>query len=89
MSYSYISAALRQQVYDRANGCCEYCLIPELAVLFTHQVDHVIAEKHGGLTEAFNLALACVLCNKFKGSDIASIDVELLVKRKHSLNNKR
>ena len=76
MSYSYVSAELREQVYKRANGCCEYCLIPEMAVLFTHQVDHIIAEKHGGLTEAFNLALACVLCNKYKGSDIASIDVE-------------
>jgi len=41
-----------------------------------HQVDHIIAEKHGGLTDATNLALACIICNKYKGSDIASIDVE-------------
>ena len=41
-----------------------------------HQVDHVTAEKHGGATVAENLALACVICNQLKGSDIASIDPE-------------
>ncbi len=76
MSRTYIPVGLRQHVYDRAQGCCEYCLIPELAVLFAHQVDHVIAEKHGGLTDTSNLALACALCNKYKGSDIASVDSE-------------
>ena len=76
MSGTYIAVALRQLVYDRAEHCCEYCLIPEIAVLFGHQVDHIIAEKHGGLTDADNLALACIVCNKYKGSDIASIDLE-------------
>ncbi len=77
MSRSYISVELRKQVSERAQDCCEYCLIPEMAVLFAHQVDHIIAEKHGGLTEVDNLALACALCNKYKGSDIASIDAEV------------
>ena len=76
MSRSYIPVELRQQVYDRAQDCCEYCLISEKVVFFVHQVDHVIAEKHGGLTDTTNLALACIICNKYKGSDIASIDVE-------------
>ncbi len=76
MSRSYISVDLRQQVYDLAQGYCEYCLISEKVVFFVHQVDHIIAEKHGGLTDITNLALACIICNKYKGSDIASIDVE-------------
>jgi hypothetical protein len=76
MSRTYISVELRQFVYERAQNCCEYCLIPEFTVLFKHQIDHVIAEKHGGMTSAENLALACVICNKYKGSDIASIDTE-------------
>lgn len=76
MSRSYIPVELRQQVYECAQGCCEYCLIPDSVVLFVHQVDHIIAEKHGGLTEITNLALACAICNKYKGSDIASIDFE-------------
>jgi hypothetical protein len=37
-------------------------------------MEHVIAEKHGGRTEADNLALACPYCNRAKGSDIGSID---------------
>lgn len=76
MSRTYISVALRQLVDERAQNCCEYCLMPEMAVLFSHQVDHIIAEKHGGATDADNLAFACVICNKYKGSDIASIDAE-------------
>lgn len=74
MSKSYITAALRHQVHHRADACCEYCLIPELAVLVAHEIDHVIAEKHGGQTVLDNLALACTSCNKYKGSDLASID---------------
>lgn len=74
MSGSYIPVALRRLVYDRANDCCEYCFTPEFAVFASHEVDHIIAEKHGGLTQEDNLALSCSLCNKHKGSDLASID---------------
>jgi hypothetical protein len=38
-----IPAKLRRQVRERANGCCEYCLIPETDAHARHQVDHVIA----------------------------------------------
>jgi hypothetical protein len=31
MSRTYIPIALRRQVYERAQGCCEYCLIPDVA----------------------------------------------------------
>jgi hypothetical protein len=71
---TYIPVGLRQLVYERAKGRCEYCLIPEIAVLIPHEVDHIIAQKHGGLTESENLALSCTLCNKYKGSDLASLD---------------
>ena len=76
MSSTYIPSALRRLVCDRAKGCCEYCLISEATAFAPHEIDHIIAEKHGGLTEAENLALSCTLCNKHKGSDIASIDPE-------------
>ncbi len=76
MSTTYISVALRKQVYERANGCCEYCLIPDLASFSAHEIDHIIAEKHDGRTESENLALSCTLCNKYKGSDLASVDPE-------------
>ena len=73
---TYISSVLRKLVYERANRCCEYCFFPEAAILASHEVDHIIAQKHGGLTKADNLALSCVLCNKHKGSDLASLDPE-------------
>jgi hypothetical protein len=76
MSVTYIPTALRNSVYKRAKGCCEYCLISETLSFATHQIDHIIAEKHGGLTVAENLALSCALCNKYKGSDLTSIDPE-------------
>lgn len=76
MSPTYIPAALRRLVYERAAGRCEYCLIPESAVFATHEIDHILPQKHGGKTEANNLALSCALCNKYKGSDLASLDPE-------------
>ena len=67
MSSTYIPSALRRFVCNRAKGCCEYCLISEATAFVPHEIDHVIAEKHGGLTEAENLPLSCTLCNKHKG----------------------
>ena len=74
MSTVYLPPALRQLVYERAGGRCEYCLMPESVAFASHEIDHIISQKHGGPTEAANLALSCLLCNKRKGSDIASID---------------
>ncbi|MBL7041063.1 MAG: HNH endonuclease [Pirellulaceae bacterium] len=74
MSRTYIPAEVRRLVRERARERCEYCLIPESAVFVSHEVDHIVAEKHGGETETNNLALSCVLCNKHKGSDLTSID---------------
>ncbi len=73
MSTSYIGAELRRLVFARAEGLCEYCLIDDQDTYFGCEVDHVISEKHGGPTEAPNLALACLYCNRNKGSDIASV----------------
>jgi len=73
---SYVSAALRRDVAERAQGRCEYCRFPSEASLFTFEVEHIIAEKHGGATTLDNLALACPFCNRAKGSDLASIDPE-------------
>ena len=48
---TYIPVELRRQFYERAKGCCEYCLIPDVATFAPHEIDHIIAEKHGGRTE--------------------------------------
>ena len=57
----------------RADGLCEYCLIHEHDTFFGCQIDHIISEKHGGLTQADNLAYACLFCNLHKGSDIGTL----------------
>lgn len=71
---TYISIELRTLVVLRAQESCEYCLIHSDYAALVHEIDHVIAEKHGGETETNNLAYACAQCNRFKGSDIATID---------------
>ncbi len=71
---SHVSAELRRLVASRAGQVCEYCLIHELDVFVGCQVDHVISEKHGGPTEAGNLAFACAWCNRQKGSDVGSVE---------------
>jgi hypothetical protein len=69
-----ITEALRHEVARRAHHCCEYCLIHESDLAFRPQVDHIVSRKHGGLSDIENLAYACVLCNRGKGSDVTSID---------------
>ena len=73
---TYIPADLRRLVVERAGSCCEYCRMQVADRLLPFEIDHVIAEKHGGFTQADNLCLACYRCNGFKGSDIASADPE-------------
>jgi hypothetical protein len=76
MSNTYIPAALRRSVEERANYCCEYCQLPSGLSFFHHEIDHIIAEKHDGKTEAENLAYTCWRCNRHKGSDLGSFDPE-------------
>src|SRR5205823_10623897 len=67
-----ISAELRQTITDRASQLCEYCLIAEVDTFYGCEVDHIISLKHGGSSEPNNLAYACALCNRAKGSDVGS-----------------
>lgn len=70
---TYVPASLRKEVIERATARCEYCLFPQNAALLTFEMEHIRSEKHGGLTESNNLALACSYCNRAKGSDLGSI----------------
>jgi len=74
MTQTRILASLRREVRERAGERCEYCLLAESQAFFPHEPDHLIALKHGGRTISANLALACFDCNRFKASDIGSID---------------
>jgi hypothetical protein len=70
----YVPLQLHREVRQRARQHCEYCLLHEDDALLPHEPDHIIAVKHGGQTSAGNLAWTCFLCNRAKGSDLASID---------------
>ncbi len=70
---SYISAAYRRTVLKRSASICEYCLIHEEDAFFSFEIDHIISEKHNGITHPDNLAHTCFYCNRYKGSDIGSI----------------
>ena len=74
MSRIRIPDSVRRLVIERAQGRCEYCLLHQDDVPFSHHVDHLIPLKHGGQTESNNLALACLECNRHKGSDLTAID---------------
>ena len=74
MSQTYIPAPLRRLVEQRSGHKCEYCLLPTEVAFFVHEIDHVIPEKHGGITGSDNLALTCWRCNRHKGTDLGSFD---------------
>jgi len=69
-----ITPELRRLVAERAGRRCEYCLLPEGVTLHRHEPDHIIPLQHGGTTDAANLALACLRCNRYKGPNVGSFD---------------
>jgi 5-methylcytosine-specific restriction endonuclease McrA len=71
-----VSVKLRRATRRRAGGQCEYCLVHEDDSYVSYQIDHILSRKHGGPTTLDNLAYACALCNRRKGSDIAARDLQ-------------
>ena len=69
-----MEAKLKAQVRRRAGFRCEYCQFPERHSGLRFQMDHIIAEKHGGRTQSTNLALACFRCNSHKGPNLSGVD---------------
>lgn len=65
---------LRELVFSRAEGVCEYCHRPAWSSSLTFTIDHIRALRHGGLTVPGNLALACPECNTHKGADLTGVD---------------
>ncbi len=65
---------LRRVVRDRAAHRCEYCHLPQAGYEERFSIDHVRSRKHGGQDLADNLALSCLRCNLFKGTDLTAID---------------
>jgi hypothetical protein len=67
--------SIRQTVRHRAKDRCEYCrLRQEHEPTCPLHIDHIIAIKHQGAGTLENLALACGVCNRAKGTNVAGID---------------
>jgi HNH endonuclease len=62
---------LDTRVRARARQRCEYCHLPQACYLLRFQIDHIIADQHGGPAISANLCLACPRCNTKKGPNIA------------------
>nr|VFJ94073.1 MAG: hypothetical protein BECKLFY1418B_GA0070995_105310 [Candidatus Kentron sp. LFY] len=44
MTGTHVPVALRRKVHSRANGCREYCRIPEAIGFALHEIDHILPE---------------------------------------------
>lgn len=71
---SYVPSKLRDAVIERAAGCCEYCRVNQNYSDLIFHVEHIIAVSHGGKSVENNLALSCLRCNLYKGTNIAAAD---------------
>ena len=67
-----IPAAIRTIIAERAGYRCEYCRSSEEDSVNAFEVDHIFPIKHGGPTSLENLAYTCIVCNRQKGSDMAT-----------------
>lgn len=74
MSRAYISAELRRQVREDADGRCGYCHSPEAFLGMPLDIEHLSPEALGGPTVRENLWLACTRCNDFKGDRVDAVD---------------
>lgn len=69
-----MNEALRDLVWRRAGGCCEYCRVPQAFDPLPFGIDHIRPLYHHGPTTAENLSLCCFQCNTFKAVNIAGFD---------------
>jgi HNH endonuclease len=74
MPKDYIPAALKRLVFDRGNGCCEYCRSQTKFAIDPFVIEHIIPISRGGATISENLALACQGCNNYKYTKTEGID---------------
>jgi len=74
MSKSHLPAALKQAVFDRAHGCCEYCVSQAAYSSDPFSGEHIIPRSRGGTDELENLANSCLGCNYRKFISLDAID---------------
>lgn len=63
--------ATKQYVYERAQGCCEYCRTCDANTGQTMHVEHILPN---GDNDPENLCLACPNCNLSKAAAVIVVD---------------
>lgn len=64
---------IKQMVYERASGCCEYCQTCEANIGQAMHTEHINPEHGDGLE---NLCLSCPNCNLSKAATTTALDPE-------------
>lgn len=64
----------KQAVFERADGCCEYCLSRADFSPSPFSAEHILPRHHGGTNGIDNLALACQACNNHKFTSTEGLD---------------
>lgn len=71
-----IRESVRLRVRKAAGNRCGYCLSSQAYVMGALEVEHIIPRARGGSNEESNLWLSCSLCNRYKGAQTHSADLE-------------
>jgi hypothetical protein len=69
-----MDASLALRVRERAHHRCEYCHLPAEFSSIPFEIDHIVAEQHGGDAVPGNLAYCCFADNHHKGPNLGGID---------------
>lgn len=59
--------ALRAALFTRDGMVCQYC---GTTAAKQYIMEHVVPERRGGVSELYNLVVACDGCNKSKGNEV-------------------
>ena len=65
-------ASIRRLVYERANGCCEYCQTCDYNTGQAHHIEHINPQ---GANHQDNLCLSCPNCNLSKATATQALDL--------------
>jgi hypothetical protein len=74
MSSEYIPVSLKQLVFARARGMCEYCRSQARFAIDPLVIDHIQPVSRDGKTISENLSLSCQTCNNYKYTKTEALD---------------
>lgn len=74
MSRSAIPRTLRNAVFERDRGRCQYCGLSQFGHGATFHINHVTPKSKGGATTIENLVLQCPHCSLHKADRVTAVD---------------